>query len=322
MGHAHNKRERMEQVEQMLLSAPDGISVAEMASRLGCDPSTIHRYLQEIERENFLMQVRRGRYRLDPARYVNRVHLSTSESLSIYLALRRYIRQTTEAPRFMISALQKVTHTLRAPALVEKLRQASLALQRDRSASPERTDVWETLLRGWLEGVVVRISYRKAQTPDLVTHEIEPYLFEPALLSHGTYLIAWSRTRHALRTFKISRIQRASLTTSRFVPNDDLNIGELLKHAWGIWYNDEPTKVELLFAPQVAARVVETLRHPSETRRMLGDGSLYWTVEIGNPLELLPWIRGWGPMVEVLAPEDLRQRVAADMRAAAALYEE
>ena len=322
MGHASNKRERMEEVEQMLLATQEGLSVTEMARYLDCNSSTIYRYLMEIEQEHHLIQVGRGRYRLDSAHYVSRVRFSQAESLSVYLALRRYIRQTTEAPRFMVNALRKIARTLRPSALARQLDQANFALQKRRLASQERTDIWETLIRGWLEGIVVRIAYRKAQAHQTVSHEIEPYLFEPAVLSHGTYLIAWSRTRQALRTFKINRIQRASLTVVRFEPPADLAIDELLRHAWGIWYNDEPTKVELRFAPQVAERVTETLRHPTEKHRLLADGSLYWTVEIGNPIELLPWIRGWGPMVEVLTPESLRQRVAADMRAAAALYEE
>src|SRR5690606_28040165 len=112
------------------------------------------------------------------------------------------------------------------------------------------------------------------------------------------------------------------LTTVRFEPRTDLDIDDLLKHAWGIWYGEVPVKVELLFAPEVAHRVQETLRHPSEQGTVLEDGSLYWTVEIVGVQELIAWIRGWGAAVQVLAPEALRRQIASDMRAAAALYEE
>ena len=35
-----------------------------------------------------------------------------------------------------------------------------------------------------------------------------------------------------------------------------------------------------------------------------------------------PWIRGWGPDCEVLAPEGLRREIGAEMKAAGAVYEE
>lgn len=322
MGHARNKRERLEQVEHLLLATYDGISVSELAKQIGCDPSTIHRYLTELELDFPLIEVSRGKYRLDPAQYLANVRLSSGEALSIYLALRRYARQTTKAPIFVATAMQKIAQVLRHPNLSQQLGQSSLALQAERSASPEQTDIWKVILQGWLENIVIRIQYMKSKADEADEHEIEPYLFEPAVLSHGTYLIAWSRSRGALRTFKMDRIQRAVLTTMRFEPRTDLDVNDLLRHAWGIWYGEEPVKVELLFAPEVAHRVQETLRHPSEQSTLHEDGSLYWTVEIVGVQELVAWIRGWGPAVRVLAPESLRRQIAADMRAAAALYEE
>jgi len=322
MGHARNKRERLEQVEHLLLTAYDGFSVSEMAQQVGCDPSTIHRYLTELELEFPLVEVSRGRYRLDSTHYLANVRLSPGEALSVYLALRRYARQTTRAPIFIATAMQKIAQVLRHPNLCQQLGQSSIALQNERLASPEQTSIWKAILQGWLENVVIRIQYLKSKADEPDEHEVEPYLFEPAVLSHGTYLIAWSRSRGALRTFKMDRIQHATLTTMRFEPRTDLNMDDLLRHAWGIWYGDEPVKVELLFAPEVADRVQETLRHPSEHSTLREDGSLYWTVEIVGVQELIAWIRGWGPAVRVLAPESLRQQIAADMRAAAALYEE
>lgn len=43
-------------------------------------------------------------------------------------------------------------------------------------------------------------------------------------------------------------------------------------------------------------------------------------IGIGHWLELLPWILGWGADVEVVAPSELRQKVAESLTAGAALY--
>lgn len=324
MGYAQSKFRNLEEAAEILLNASphDGIGVKEIAQRLDCNRATAYRYLDEIKEEYPLIEVKRGRYRLDPAHYLSNVRLRPDEALSIYLALRRFIRQTTDAPEFMISALKKVAPALRHPHLTDALIQSSNHLQAERPATEEYIGVWEILQQGWQENIVVRIYHQKARQNDVEMHEIEPYLFEPAVLSHGVYVIAWSRTRKGLRTFKIDRIHRASLTTERFEPPQDLNVDDLLKNAWGVWYGQELHKVELLFVPEVARRVKETIWHPSQYIEDRPDGSVYWSVEIAGLREVLSWVRGWGHEVVVLGPPEFRQQVADDMRAAAKLYEE
>lgn len=321
MGHAQRKRERIEQIEALLLASQNGIGANEIANAVGCNPSTVYRDLVEIERRCPVMEVEYGRYRLDRSQYVSNVSLTASETLGIYLALRRYIRQTTDAPQFMLNALRKVTNVLNISQLNQWLTQANQSLQNERTASLEQTRIWDVIIQGWLEHIVVKIRYQKASSDELVTHDIHPYLFEPAVLGHGTYLIAWSQTRNALRTFKLTRIRSAHLTLRSF-DRHEIDPDTLLQHAWGIWYGAEPVRVELRFSPQVANRVQETKHHPSEQIELLPDGSLLWAVEVCGVLELVPWIRGWGPAVEVIAPAELRSRIANDMKAAAAIYEE
>jgi len=45
-------------------------------------------------------------------------------------------------------------------------------------------------------------------------------------------------------------------------------------------------------------------------------------VQVAHPLEMKPWIRGWGPDCEVLAPAGLRAEVAEEMKRAAEVYGE
>jgi CRISPR-associated endonuclease/helicase Cas3 len=51
------------------------------------------------------------------------------------------------------------------------------------------------------------------------------------------------------------------------------------------------------------------------------DGCLSLRVQIADPREMLPWIRSWGPQVEVIAPEWLRERVADELKNAAEIYQ-
>ena len=71
---------------------------------------------------------------------------------------------------------------------------------------------------------------------------------------------------------------------------------------WG-----EETEVKLKFSPQVTRRVKESVWHPSQTIEDLPGGGCVLIVRVGSVLEMTPWIRGWGPDVEVLEPEELRE---------------
>lgn len=322
MSHALSKRERIEEAELLLQNSREGLTVFELAEALDCHYATTHRYLKEIDMSRGLIQTTRGRYRLDPAESLSNVRLRPAEALTMYLSLRRFIRQTSKAPDFMISAIQKLVPALQRPDLVEQLTRSNEMLREERSATREYAEIWNILLRGWLEGIVVRIHYRKARSEVSEQHEIEPYLFEPMPLGDGVYLIAWSHQRNALRTFKPDRIERATLTTRQF-EKPTIDVNELLKTAWGIWYgDDELNQVELIFKPAVARRLMESIFLPTEHKELLPDGSLRWTAQVNGLLEILSWVRSWGDEVRVIAPDKLRQQVIKDLRSALHQYNE
>ncbi len=322
MSHASNKRERQEHILLMLVNAvTDGFNPEDAAIQLECNPSTIYRDIEELSSLHPIEKIERGRYRLDRKHFISNIRLSAAEAMVIYLALRRYLRQTSHAPEFIVTAMRKASTAIKHAELADQLETSTRLLEAERPTEATYTDIWQKILTGWLERRVVEIGYIKSGQSQPTTHLIEPYLFEPAVLSHGTYVIAYSRTREDLRIFKMSRIQHARITLSVFQPRADFNVNTLLQHAWGIWFGQNVTKIELMFAPEVANRVLETRRHPSESHTWQPDGSLYWSVEVAGYKELLPWIRGWGSHVEVLAPAHLRDEIIKDLRKAVAMYE-
>jgi predicted DNA-binding transcriptional regulator YafY len=78
--------------------------------------------------------------------------------------------------------------------------------------------------------------------------------------------------------------------------------------------------VVLKFHPRVAHRVRETRWHRSEQMEEQPDGSLLWRARVAEVQEMLPWIRGWGADVEVLAPKELRETMMGEARALARMY--
>ena len=113
------------------------------------------------------------------------------------------------------------------------------------------------------------------------------------------------------------------MTHETFEIPEDFDGAELLKNAWCVMYGSsgEETEVVLCFSPAVTRRVKESVWHPSRKLEPGEDGGCILRVWVAHPLEMKPFIRGWGPDCEVLAPDWLRREIAEDMRQAAGLYQ-
>lgn len=323
MGNATNKREKLEQTELLLMrSYPNGIKKSEIAQKIGVDDTTVHRYFDEIDN---LEEVGRGKYTLDPKLYTRNVRLTSAEAITIYLALRKFIRQTGKTATFMITALQRLLPIFKSsPDLHDILDESIRALEAERPKDEKYTQLWQSLLDGWRNEYLLEIDYLKSGADAPETHVIEPYLFEPQLFGDGIYLIAYSHTRNGLRTFKPDRITRASVLPRPFNRKErQPKLDDLLKHSWGIWYGEDTVRVELLFrAGAPAKRIMEGVYLPTEQKEMQADGTLYWSAEVVGLVEILSWVRGWGDGVIVLSPVELRERIVQDARATLALYGE
>lgn len=82
----------------------------------------------------------------------------------------------------------------------------------------------------------------------------------------------------------------------------------------------ETIEVVLRFTPAATPHVRERRWHPSQSLTPTPEGGCILRVTVSEPLEMQPWIRSWGAQVQVVAPEWLTARIAAELRQAAAQY--
>jgi Fe-S oxidoreductase/predicted DNA-binding transcriptional regulator YafY len=309
MSRGMGRASRLQRIEELLLSAPEGYTVAELADILAVHRTTIWRDLTELSLHAPVQQAGE-RYFIDRSDYVSSVKLSRGESLMLYLAMRRIVQRLSYAPPMMIRAMEKLMLALRQPS-AEQLAQSLQAIQSRTPDSPEQAHIWEVLVQSWLEQILVRIDYQEFGSSHVHTYEVQPYLFEPAMVGEGMYLIGHSLAHNAMRTFKVGHITRAALTTRKFERPDHMMIDTLLRQVWGMWYGEKPTSIRLRFHdPDVARQVRDTLWLPSQVTHDLPEGGVEWTARAEDVFALIPWIRSWGPACEVLEPEELREIVA------------
>lgn len=327
MNRAETKAQRLLQIQALLWAHPEGFTRAELARRLGVNRSTITKYLNADHLPPGVYEDEDGRLKLDRNADLMRAAFSLHEVMAIHLATRLLATRTDKqnphaasALRKLGMALQRVDHNISQ----HLLRSADVMDEEAAYRDPVYLDVLEKLTEAWSAGRKVRISYQK---PDerIADYVLAPYFIEPYAVGQSAYVIGRRElpdgSDGALRTLKIERIRSAQITHERYTIPADFDPHALLRDAWGIWYTEaEPVEVVLRFHPRVAMRVQESRWHRGEKVEAQPDGSLLWRARVAEPQEMMPWIRGWGADCEVLAPESLRAKLAAEARALAEVY--
>ncbi|MCU0506509.1 MAG: WYL domain-containing protein, partial [Chloroflexi bacterium] len=110
------------------------------------------------------------------------------------------------------------------------------------------------------------------------------------------------------------------LTPETFEPPTSGATEESLERAWWIIADQGDVEVVVRFDSRVAARVAETVWHPTQRIEPQPDGSIVWSATVSGTLEVRLWILEWGADAEVLGPAALRDDVARSFREAAARY--
>ncbi|MDW8396788.1 MAG: WYL domain-containing protein, partial [Anaerolineae bacterium] len=290
------------------------MSPKELASRFQCNRATVFRLLDDLQNELGipLDRTREGVY-LHPEHYRFTVRLNRDGVMALLLAVRAYAYQQDKRTRATASALTALAEATRsiAPALSAHIRRTAAQFddQDEHEAAYER--VLQMLTETWVEGYRIHLYY--ASDPTLA-RPFDVYFIEPSPLSARlTYVFGHDHSRQALRTFAIERIRRVVRMLERYEIPADFDPYALLARAWGMNWGDgaaQPTEVVLRFRPgRAAQRVQESRWHPTQRITPAEDGGCEFRVLVGEPMEMLPRIRQWGPDCEVLAPKAVRQRV-------------
>ncbi len=320
MGKGMSKSERLAEVKRLYIQR--AYTDIELAERLGVDRTLAYRDRIELTREYPVEQDAESRYFINRTKLISEIKVNLHEALTLYLATRKTSRQTRFYQPHTANALEKLAAALRQPMTARLLKAADALLKQDKA--PEKVKVIETLAEAWVEQRKVRIRYQPLGLDEYRNHVIHPYLIEPSIWSDSVYVVAYSEVTERITPFKIERIESAFASGETFEMPPGFDEGELLKHAWGIWFRDkEPVVVRLRFAPDpsVIQRLQESKWHPLEKLESTEDGSYIWSAPVAEWREMLPWVRGWGADVEVLAPESLRKAIKREARKLATLYQ-
>ena len=249
------------------------------------------------------------------------VQVTEGELLALLVA-RRAVEQYQGTPfhRQLELAFEKLTSGLKdrisfSPA--DELRTVSF-----KNIGLGKTDIaaFNALSSGVLRQQEVEFRYRKPGATKADLRRVQPYH-----LSHREnlwYLIAMDTERSALRTFALTRMSEVKVQARKFVRPDDFSPERFFATALGVVPGTENHTVIIRFAAGVADRVRERVWHESQEVKDLPDGGLELTLRLGALQEAERWVLGWGAVAEVLAPAELRDRMAEISRELVRTYSE
>jgi predicted DNA-binding transcriptional regulator YafY len=319
-----SKSARLQKIVHLLYRNPYGVTTQELAKHCEVSERTIQRDLRDLEAAAIPVwsEESDGRHGIIQGYYLPPIHFNLEEASALYLAARLLARYSDEHNPIIVHALAKLAGAM-PKAIASHIHQTVHALvYRPENSTFAR--VLEIIALGWATGRKVRICHQAAGSENVHDYLFSPYFLEPSSVGYATYAIGYSSWFNDVHTFKLERIVDAQLTDETFEVPEDFDGSELLGNAWGVMFGPpgEEAEVVLRFAPDVTRRVKESVWHPSQKLEDCDDGGCRLRVWVAYPLEMKPFIRGWGPSCVVLEPDWLRAEIAEELRQAAEGYGE
>ncbi len=207
-----------------------------------------------------------------------------------------------------MKTLDSISHTSRHTPLKEKLaRQKSVipladSMLIDLSSfyKDSLSDKIELLRKAISTGKTVRFHYYYSKGEK--DKSVNPYLI--VFKWSDWYLFGWCNEKQDFRMYKLNRLWELRLTENSFVtqeiPHEKKNFGAHLTDDYF---------VTAIYDSSVKYRLVEEYGPHSFT--VMEDGRLYTRCGFTNPDNTVLWFLGFGDMVEVLDPPEVREKLKA-----------
>lgn len=304
------RQDKLVFIEQILLAHPFGLTKAEIARKVGIHRSTAGRCVDDLSRSIPIYEDGR-RIFIDKTKYLNRVKLTLNEVFYLYLSARLLSLTFNRYSPHAYSAMNKLAEALKisSPLLGGFIAvSASHLLEGASDGWHNYTKILEKLTAAWSENRKAVILYQSKTANETHKYTVAIYFMEPYPAGKTIYLFARADEDGILRTFRTDRISAVELIEESYSIPADFDYRELFADGWGIWdTHGKKEEILLRFSTQAAQRVKETVWHSSQKLSEDDTGRLLFSASITEPLEMVPWIRGWGSDCEVLAPVELRQ---------------
>lgn len=200
-----------------------------------------------------------------------------------------------------------------APDLEALVQAEAIAVQ----AGPrpfEDEAVLNVIREALLAGRMLRFRYQGGRTPG-AHREVTPC---GLLFARSNYLVA-AEGEGEPRNWRLDLIREPAVLQRPAYPPPDFDLQAYADQSFGI-YRDAVEDVVLRFRPEAAEGARRWRFHPDQTVEEQADGSVLVRFRATGMRELAWHLFTWGPTVEILAPDRLRETLVDELQAALAAH--
>ena len=160
---------------------------------------------------------------------------------------------------------------------------------------------------------------------DRKTDTTIPRLLSPQRLVYYNeiwYLDCWCHLRKDLRTFRLANLSRIELTRKRAKEIDQSRLESVMSSGFGIFSGEETQQAVLRFSSRIASWIAKESWHQNQQTEFDEHGRLIMSLPYSNDTELTMRIMKYGPELEVVGPENLRDKIRSMLSETGKLYTE
>ncbi|MBN2019078.1 MAG: transcriptional regulator [Sedimentisphaerales bacterium] len=312
------KTSRVSRVVQMLTTLQSGRprKAGELSKIFGISRRTLYRDLKELERIGVTpsFSPEHKGYQISREQFLPPINLNLQEALSVLLLIHK-MRGQIQLPfkNAALLAALKIESTL--PPRVRRYCESALEkisaranAQAPTPKTPGLDRVFGIIQSATAQRRKVAIRYDSFFDERVIECDLSAYhLFYN---QRAWYVVGYSSVHKEVRTFKLNRIKDARILDTQYNDGENFDLSDYIGSAWSMIPEGRIYNVRLRFSPKVAGNVAEVQWHGSQKVERDDDGSVIIEFRVDGLNEITWWVLGYGDQVEVLAPLQLRRRLA------------
>ena len=249
------------------------------------------------------------------------VKVSVGEVMALFVAQKALAQyQGTSFEKPLKAAFQKLTEGLKEEFTFDLGDMEAAISFKGIGTSVADIELFEVVSKAVLSSCELHFEYKKLGSSRHQPRRVQPYHL--GCIENQWYLFAFDVTRQQLRTFVLSRMRNARNTNLKFTRPSDFSIEAHLSGSFGVFNSGNKGRqtVRIQFDAFAAQIVGERQWHATQKLRVLKNGGLELSLELGNLEEIERWILSWGTHAKVIAPKSLAQRICRNAHAISKSY--